>query len=158
MIRHQFSYWLTANSHSGNVEQANRFVDAFHEVGLLDLGLTCNVEINLYGDYMVVAEVDENVGTIERNNELVELVSKLAARFPNFTVTFDEQNEEDYSEQSRTVWNDGRVTETRHARIIGVEPRYDRETIDAVVTRLREHGFAEAAECAAEMIRLEDDA
>lgn len=146
MLRHNYSYWLTAEpakdiTHKHTLKE---LLDALQKSNLAgDEHWTCMV----FGisDGQISGEVNPHVGTIEESRDLVETVSQIAAQFPDFDFTFLENDEEDKSVAIHTTWHNGQQVRQGHKRVVEPDMDYDPVTLKAVISHLNMHGFVLAA-------------
>lgn len=107
MIRNQFSYWLTVSQdadapHPDLLQSAvSELTPPLQEFDIIRSGS------NDPDPNTIEFSVNENFGTIEdASDDIFDLVSKTAARYPSLYFVLDENDEEDHSEMRRTLWHD----------------------------------------------------
>lgn len=107
MIRNQFSYWLTV-SQDTNAPHPNLLQSAVSELTpLLQEFDIVRSGFNNPDPNTIEFSVNENFGTIEdASDDIFDLVSKTAAKYPSLYFVLDENDEEDHSEMRRTLWHD----------------------------------------------------
>lgn len=107
MIRNQFSYWLTV-SQDANAPRPDLLQSAVSELTppLQEFDIVRSGSNNPDPN-TIEFSVNENFGTIEdASDDIFDLVSKTAARYPSLYFVLDENDEEDHSEIRRTLWHD----------------------------------------------------
>lgn len=139
-IRHQYSYWLTAEDPGRThplSEWYERVLAAMLDAGIAGPGNALSVTRD-DATLSLEAEVQPQWGTVEQDDGIPESVGKIAAQFPHLSFTLMENDEEDRSVQCLRRWENGTLAEESHARIIPADERYDRETVEAVAEFVRD--------------------
>lgn len=138
MIRHQYSYWLTAEPASPVPSgEAGRLLRALKNEGLLIP--EGSLEASLEGNG-ISAEVDPRRGTCERDDGIREAVAGIAQSFPDFTFELRELDEEDRSCQVFSRWEDGLVAVRRRSRLVPASREYGGWTVKRVLSCLEAAG------------------
>lgn len=139
-IRHQYSYWLTAEDPGKTHPLSDwyeRVLSAMLDAGIAGPGNALSVTRD--DDALSLkAEVQPQWGTVEQDDGIPEAVGKIAAEFPYLSFCLMENDEEDRSVQYLRRWENGALAEESRARIVPADERYDRETVEAVAKFVRD--------------------
>lgn len=139
-IRHQYSYWLTAEDPGKTHPLSDwyeRVLSAMLNAGIAGPGNALSVTRD--DDALSLeAEVQPQWGTVEQDDGIPEAVGKIAAEFPYLSFCLMENDEEDRSVQYLRRWENGALAEESRARIVPADERYDRETVEAVAKFVRD--------------------
>lgn len=145
MIRDNYSYWITARS--TNVESIVKFNQSLVDDNIVpDIVVPSEPQNKLVkidhatGYFSVSYEVDPNVGTVEYSeselSSILDAITKAVKNKPDLFVTFDAIDEDDKSEQTRTVWSNGEKTMETNARTIGITNIYDEMTAKKFIEKV----------------------
>lgn len=139
-IRHQYSYWLTAEDPGKTHPLSDwyeRVLSAMLNAGIAGPGNALSVTRD--DDALSLeAEVQPQWGTVEQDDGIPEAVGKIAAEFPYLSFCLMENDEEDRSVQYLRRWENGALAKESRARIVPADERYDRETVEAVAKFVRD--------------------
>lgn len=138
-IRHQYSYWLTAEDPGRTHPLSDwyeRVLAAMLDAGIAGPGNALSVTRD-DATLSLEAEVQPQWGTVEQDDGIPESIGKIAAEFPYLSFTLMENDEEDRSVQCLRRWEKGTLAGESRARIVPADERYDRGTVEAIAEFVR---------------------
>lgn len=118
MVRHEFSYWLSAEARSAaELESADAWL---HENGVVPEYL-CESRTD-GSENIRCYEVDPERGTIEEWDDAPEVIGRLAEAQPMLKLLLRFCDEEDHSIESLHYWHEGKHS-VRYAKVISPDER-----------------------------------
>lgn len=148
-VRHQYSYWLTIMPIPGRPSPSLETVlkdmkdnDLLYKSKSAGTYLVATIDEK---ENTLSAEVNPYWGTVEEDRDLLPQIEKLAARFPDFHITLEELDEEDKSQQRRTVFINGKLYKQHYLRSIPLGNEYDTQTVSAIFSWLQKQGCHDIA-------------
>lgn len=147
MLRHQFSYWLSASIEDPSVKNPEAILtNVLNDLNTSEISdiMTFELKHDEDGGYVVSGEVNPNAGTTEEDSSIIDNVAAIAAKYPCTHVQLDEIDEDDKSYACSTEWLGGVETAKRFRRVI--EPgEYDEATIEGISAWLENQGHPDLA-------------
>lgn len=144
MIRHEYSYFICISPVSGTGQTPDGLVDALgkSEISTLQKG---PIEFTLGGDNIITGEVDPCVGTVEQTGTVEAEIIRLSKAFPDYLFELNENDEEDHSIASRTVFLAGEAVQQQAACTLSPGEAISMAGRSFVASALRSAGYTEAA-------------